>query len=171
MAYPETIEASLDAPIISHKNKSDVKPLSRFSAFDAWWNEILSWFHNSRSQDGQVLDINGDKLTVEVADDLQEQQLGLGYRDILGEDEGMLFIYDQAALYRFWMKGMRFPLDMIWIRDGVIVDITRNVPVAKDPEYPVNQFAPSEPANWVLEVNAGWAERHKVVVGEKVALE
>jgi uncharacterized membrane protein (UPF0127 family) len=71
---------------------------------------------------------------------------------------------------RIWMKGMRFPLDLVWIDGGRVVDVTARVPDqppgTPDAELPV--YAPSRPANRVLEVNAGWAARNGVRPGDKV---
>jgi uncharacterized membrane protein (UPF0127 family) len=113
--------------------------------------------------------MGGDaKVMVEIADEADEMSKGLGYRDVLDEDTGMLFIYPDTHTPRFWMKGMRFPLDFIWIRDGVVVDILENVdyPKSEDEELPF--YSPSESVNWVLEVNSGWIQKHNVSVGDAV---
>jgi uncharacterized membrane protein (UPF0127 family) len=68
------------------------------------------------------------------------------------------------------MKGMRFPLDLVWIDGDRVVDVTARVPNeppgTPDAQLPV--YSPSRPANRVLEVNAGWAQRNGVKAGDRV---
>ena len=78
---------------------------------------------------------------------------------------------DQSSAPRIWMKGMRFPLDLVWINDGRVVDVSANVPDqpgTPDAQLPI--YSPSNPANRVLEVNSGWAERNGVEPGDTVRL-
>lgn len=114
------------------------------------------------------LDIRGKRFTVELAVTPKEQERGLGYRKSLSPDHGMLFVYQSAQNYGFWMKGMEFPIDIIWIRDQTIVDITKNVPVATTSS--LLTYSPKEPANKVFEVNAGTAERLGFQIGDTVTL-
>lgn len=60
-------------------------------------------------------------LTVEHARTMEEQRTGLGGRDSLPAGAGMLFTFDPAGPRRVWMAGMRFPIDIAWIRDGRII--------------------------------------------------
>jgi uncharacterized membrane protein (UPF0127 family) len=83
----------------------------------------------------------------------------------------MLFIYDRPKIQNFWMKGMRFPLDMVFIRGGVITEIAENIPVSlsgnsADPTRVQSSFD----ADWVLEVNAGFANEHHLKIGDHAAL-
>lgn len=110
-------------------------------------------------------------VDVEVADEGDEMNKGLGYRDGLDEDMGMLFIYPEPIISTFWMKGMRFDLDFIWILDGVVVEITENVPSPIDGEEQLPLIRPKELSNWILEVNAGWVEGNEVSVGDVVRFE
>lgn len=116
--------------------------------------------------DKRKITIGNIPLTVEIADDPHEQTKGLSDREILGENQGMLFIYSGPQNPSFWMKDMRFPIDIIWIRDGVIVDISENVPLFED-GY-ITRRSPSHAADAVLEVNAGWAQLHGIRIGDFV---
>ena len=109
------------------------------------------------------------RIRVEVATTTAAVRKGLSGRPGLEEDEGMLFIFPVADIYRFWMPDMNFPLDIIWIMDGVVVDISRNVSNEFDPAKPVF-YSPREKATQVLEVNAGYAERHRIEIGDRVVL-
>ena len=121
------------------------------------------WFYIKHPLETRM-QINNHVFVVELAITEAEKEKGLGYRDNLAPDHGMLFPYDHAEKYSYWMKGMRFPLDIIWIRDGKIVDITKNVPVATTLVLPV--YSPKEPVNQVLELNAGTSDRDGIKVGD-----
>jgi uncharacterized membrane protein (UPF0127 family) len=92
-----------------------------------------------------------------------EQELGLGQRASLPADEGMLFVFDTPNYYAFWMKDMSFPIDMIWLdADYRIVYIASNVSPAT---YP-HTFSPPAPSSYVLETNAGYAQKNNLSIGE-----
>ncbi len=109
-----------------------------------------------------------ERFRVELAVTEAEKQRGLGYRTHLAPDEGMLFVYSHPEQYSFWMKGMQFPLDIIWIHGKTIVDITANVPVATSGAMPT--YSPKAPADKVLEVHAGTVERLGVKIGDPVQI-
>lgn len=112
------------------------------------------------------------KLNVEISDTAAKRSQGLGGRDLLAEDAGMLFLFDNANTYKFWMKGVKFPLDLIWIRGKTIVDITKNAPPA-DPTAPnemIPVYQPKEPADKVLEVNAGFIDKNNIKVGDSIQI-
>jgi uncharacterized protein len=112
--------------------------------------------------------INGHVIPVELAVTNEEKQRGLGYRDSLDPNSGMLFVYGHPEQYGFWMKGMRFPIDIIWIADNLVVDISHNVPVATTSTIP--HYAPKVPVNKVLEVNAGKARQWGIEIGHRVEI-
>ncbi len=93
---------------------------------------------------------------------------GLGKRDSLAEFAGMLFIFPEADFQVFHMKNMRFPIDIIWIRSNIIVDISKNVPVPTGAYLPT--YRPDTKADMVLEVNAHFTERHNIHRGDKVEI-
>ncbi|HEU4429193.1 MAG TPA: DUF192 domain-containing protein, partial [Myxococcota bacterium] len=95
---------------------------------------------------------------------------GLSGRAALAPDEGMLFLFETPAIQSFWMKDMRFPIDIVWIRDQRIVGITPDVPVPRTPrELP--QFHSPVPCDVVLEVRAGTARRWGLRLGDAARLE
>src|SRR3989344_7461514 len=72
-------------------------------------------------------------VNVEVSDSPEERARGLMYRESLGENEGMLFIFEDEEIYPFWMKNTLILLDIIWISsDLIIVDIKKVVPCAEE---------------------------------------
>ncbi len=89
-------------------------------------------------------------------------------REKLEDKRGMLFIFPVEGQHGFWMKNMRFPLDIIWInREDMIVDIKEDVPVCKDICLPLY---PQKPALYVLEVKAGFSRKQRLRIGESVNL-
>ena len=116
-----------------------------------------------------VVTINGQPVEVEIARTAREQERGLGYRDALAWNDGMLFVYEKPALHRFWMKGMRFDIDIVWIRSDRIIDISHRVPHVPGGNGPTVQ--PRELADSVLEVPAGYALSHGWRIGNRVEVE
>lgn len=126
-------------------------------------SEIRAPWHSQTAPLPTVEMLVGDeRLTVEVAADPASRARGLGYRHGLAPGTGMLFIFDEAAERSFWMKGMRFCLDIIWIHGGQILGAA--VSVCPDPLGTADEdrasYHSGEPAQHVLEVPANWmAER------------
>lgn len=112
-------------------------------------------------------------MRVEVASSGAQGERGLGYRDSLAEDAGMLFDLHETRIPVFWMKGMRFALDMVWIgEDRRVVSVTEDVP--PQPGAPDDQLArisPPAPVRYVLEINAGAAARHAIHAGTQLTFD
>ncbi len=111
--------------------------------------------------------IRNQKIFVEMAVTESEKRNGLSSRKNLPHNQGMLFLMGEPAYHGFWMKDMKFPLDFIWIRDKAVVDITENVPHPVDGNPPAN-IKPRDPADKVLEVNAGIIKQLEIQVGDIV---
>ena len=116
--------------------------------------------------------VGDNTVSTELAVTGRQQQLGLGYRNILEWDGAMLFVSDTAEPRTFWMKGMRFCLDIIWIEGGEIVGAAENT--CPDPEgtADADRLRVSSPGqvSYVLEVNAGWLAEHGYGVGTPVTI-
>jgi uncharacterized membrane protein (UPF0127 family) len=107
------------------------------------------------------------QVKVEVVTRPADQAQGLMYRRSLEKDSGMLFIFRQEEPQSFWMKNTLIPLDMIFIsRDLVIVDITTMQPCTTDP---CPAYTSRQPAQYVLEINAGYSRSHHIALGDKVS--
>lgn len=111
-------------------------------------------------------------IKVEVADDEEERRKGLGGRTSLGENEGMLFVFPATTSNLvFWMKDMKFPLDIIWINTNKIVKIDKDVkPEPGISDNDLKRYYPENPANFVLEVNGGFADKKGIKVGDSVEI-
>jgi uncharacterized membrane protein (UPF0127 family) len=92
--------------------------------------------------------------------------LGLSYRSELPEGRGMLFFMPEQEVQTFCMRGMRIPLDFIWISQGRVAGLTRNVPAT----FPGGLTSPA-PVTHVLEVPGGCADRHGIKAGDRVRWE
>lgn len=114
------------------------------------------------------LAVRGKTFSVEVADTDAKLEKGLGDRDSLPADHGMYFPFPSAQYWVFWMKGMRFPIDIVWIQGGKVVDISQEVPV--DAGLPLKTYSPVDPADAVLELNAGTARQIGLQKGDEVVL-
>ena len=110
----------------------------------------------------------GEKIIeVETADSQQELVTGLSYRNSLETNSGMYFVLEKKQIASFWMLGMKFPLDIIWIDDGVIVGVEENAPVPTMEDIP--SFTSPQPVTNVLEVNAGFFQTNNLKIGDKIA--
>lgn len=117
----------------------------------------------------------GDQLVnLEVASSTQEIQNGLMWRTALPETQGMVFLFPDKRAVRFWMFNCFINLDMIFIKDGKIVEIAKNVPPCKSktpedcPLYPESGQISVEK---VIEVAGGFCDRHKVQIGDPVQID
>lgn len=106
-------------------------------------------------------------LEVEMVDTPASRELGLSGRTTMGDDEGMLFVFDDPGRYGFWMKDMKFPLDIIWInQNGVVVSIERELTPGSYPKAFTNQAD----ASYVLEIKSGMSERFGLYLGSKIKI-
>lgn len=110
--------------------------------------------------------IGQTKFEVEVADTPSSQAKGLsGHRPLL-ENTGMLFIFSQLTMPGFWMKDMNFPLDIVWISGGKVVDILENLAPDDSPNRKV--YYPKQMIDGVLEVAAGSVLKNNIKIGDDV---
>lgn len=103
---------------------------------------------------------------VDVAITPKEKERGLGYRDALAPDHGMLFVYDRKEQFQFWMKGMRFPLDIIWILDKTVISVDTDIQPPSTPTEQLKVYAPPVPVDKVLELPAGSVKATGIAVGD-----
>lgn len=114
-----------------------------------------------------IVQIGDIKIPVEIAETPEDKKIGLAKYTSLPESEGMLFPYSNKSPATFWMKGMSFPIDIIWIADGKVAQITEDVqhePGVSDKDLKL--YPSFQPVDYVLEVNAGFARKNNVNVGD-----
>ena len=117
----------------------------------------------------EILNRDGQKIYVslEIADTQELRETGLSGREVLGDYQGMLFVFDSQGIYSFWMKGMLIPLDYIFIDyAGYIVDLKKEIqPCVSEQCSSINS---SQPFLYVLEVNSGFIDINRVDIGNAV---
>lgn len=139
-----------------------------------WWHvvsialAVLSGIVEA-ADEGQVRIGNRVAVRVEVARTEAEKVRGLSGRESLQPGSGMLFVYEDPVRPVIWMRGMLFSLDILWIRDGRVVDLVLEAKPPAPGETP-QVFAPQEEVQYVLEVPAGFAARHGIVLNESVKI-
>ena len=125
---------------------------------------------------GQMLPISakakfasGEVVQLEVTRTPAEQSMGLMYRRNLPDDRGMLFSFSPPRPVSFWMKNVVIPLDMIFLRDGVVIAIAANVPPCKQDPCPT--YGPNKTIDQVIELRGGRAAELGIKVGQQVKIE
>lgn len=121
----------------------------------------------------KILEINGSKLKVEIADTESKRSKGLSGRDSIASDSGMLFIYPIVGKHVFWMKGMKFPLDFVWMNGEKVIDLIPGIPPPargqKDADLPL--YTSKGDADKILEVNVGVIARLNIKIGDTIKIE
>ncbi len=105
---------------------------------------------------------------VRIADTPAARSQGLGGLASLKPNQGMLFVFPDAERPIFWMKDMRFPIDIIWLSKGVVVDEELDAPVPPIPSQPEARYLPEADADMVLEVSAGTFVAHHLANGDRL---
>lgn len=120
-------------------------------------------------EDTPTVVIGQTSVIVDIARTNAQIEKGLSGRLSLPAQSGLLFLFSKPDIYQFWMPDMNFPIDIIWINDNKIVDISSNVPNTFNPEAPIF-YKSKQPIQYVLEVNAGFTENKHIKIGDAVIL-
>ncbi len=115
--------------------------------------------------DKKEIIIAENKIKVDVADNDCKRELGLSGRENLANDKGMLFVFEKVGNYGFWMKDMKFSIDILWLNDSFkVVGIEKNVAISTFPEI----FGQNYFAKYVLELPAGFSIKNNIKIGDKI---
>ena len=118
-----------------------------------------------------LLEAHGTVIRVDLAITSLEKTRGLSGRGGLGKNEGMLFLFDSLDRHAMWMKGMTFPIDILWIKNGKVADIEYSAEAEPGvPDEFLTRYSPDISAELVLELPAGFAKRHEISIGDEVYL-
>lgn len=116
----------------------------------------------------ETITIGGKKVIAEIADTDPTRERGLMFRTKMGENEGMLFVFDQDEALGFWMKNTLIPLAIGYIDSKMqLIEVHEMVPAALGDRYP-KSYPSSKPARYALEMNKGWFKRNHVKAGAKL---
>ena len=114
-----------------------------------------------------AVELGGQRFGVEVADTPAEHQYGLSGRKSLGASHSMLFVFSQPTMTCFWMKDMRFNIDILWFdADHKLIHQERDL----SPQTYPRQYCPERLTKYVLEVKAGTAEKLGLQDGAELRL-
>jgi uncharacterized membrane protein (UPF0127 family) len=105
------------------------------------------------------------RIDIQIADNEYDRELGLMFRKHMQENRGMLFIFPQEGIQSFWMHNTYIPLDMIFVNaQDKIVTIQNADKTLSDQTY-----SSIKPAQFVIEVNLGFAKKYGLKVGDKIS--
>lgn len=114
------------------------------------------------------IQIGGKKITVEIAENPNQQERGLMFRTKLPQDAGMLFIFKKEETLRFWMKNTLINLSIAYInKDKKIIDI-QEMKATNSLQLDIPNYPSLAPAMYALEMNANWFKKNKVKLGDKL---
>ncbi len=114
----------------------------------------------------KTIRVGKTSFSVEVADTFMSRGKGLSGHAPLGAKQGMLFIFPSPSSGAFWMRGMTFPIDFVWIRNGMVMGVTQNTRPMSETGYRL--YYPPVPVTNVLEINAGAVKKFGIKIGAKV---
>ena len=113
-----------------------------------------------------ILPLGGVKVVLEVAADDTARARGLMGRKKLEPDRGMIFIYPEDRIMRFWMKNTYIPLSIAFLKeDGMVVNIEKMRPLVEDPPYISRGLC-----RYAVEMNQGWFDAHGIHAGDRIDL-
>jgi uncharacterized membrane protein (UPF0127 family) len=107
--------------------------------------------------------IAGHALKAEVAVSDAERAKGLMFREKMGKDDGMVFVFDEPGYHSIWMRNTLIPLSVAFIdKGGTILNIIDMEPRTE------NLNTAAGPASYAIETNKGWFAEKKIKAGDKV---
>lgn len=107
--------------------------------------------------------IAGHPLKAEVAASDAERAKGLMFREKMGKDDGMVFVFDEPGYHSMWMRNTLIPLSVAFLdKGGTILNILDMEPKTED------VHAAAGPARFAIETNKGWFAEKKIKAGDKV---
>lgn len=130
--------------------------------------DIIKNVFNLQFMQHPTATINKHAFSLIVAKEAKDVEIGLSNKTSLPQDQGMLFVFTKEDIYPFWMRDMKFPLDIIFIKDDKIVTIVQDAQPPAQPLDNVPLYKPSSPVNKVLEINAGLSKKYDIKEGDVV---
>jgi uncharacterized membrane protein (UPF0127 family) len=113
---------------------------------------------------------SGEEFSLELAIDPAKRALGYMYREEVGPNEGMLFIFETVERHGIWMKNCKVALDLVWLDERLRVLEVAPDQQPCDPNDRCPTVQPLKAARYVLEVSAGNAQRHGLVPGARLVM-
>ena len=114
--------------------------------------------------------VKNHTFKVKVAQTDDEKQIGLSETKNLPADYAMIFPFGQSGYYPFWMKNMKFPIDIIYINNNKVVKVFKNVPTPKG-QGALRIYVSQTPADTVLEIQAGLSDKYQIKEGDSITIQ
>jgi uncharacterized membrane protein (UPF0127 family) len=135
-------------------------------------NSVKEFFANANVTDSEYLKgyviLDNYKILVDIALTDKQVQDGLAIKNSLNENEGMLFFLGEPRKASFWMKNMKFPIDIIWLDENFsIIHIEQELQPCESVFY-CKSYKPNSEALYVLETIAGFTKKHNMQIGINV---
>lgn len=128
----------------------------------------------AREKNFTRIEVGETRVITEVVSSREERARGLSGRRDLGSSHGMLFVFENPDFHSIWMKGMYFPIDIVWVNKGKVVDLERNVsppiPLGSTDTSSLTIYTPDVPAEFVLETRAGFVRDRDIRIGDTVKI-
>lgn len=115
-----------------------------------------------------TITIKNKEFKLYTANTAKEKELGLSEKKSMPENYGMVFPFGQDSYYSFWMKNMKFPIDILFINNNKIVTIHHNVAPPKSLNETLPIYTSNKLADTVLEINAGLSKKYGFKDGDEV---
>ena len=130
---------------------------------------IFAWRLAEENLAGPRVKIGDHAFSVQIADTNDERIQGLSGQPPLRSNEGMVFIFPKPDLYGFWMQGMAFPIDIIWIKDNRVIGFEEDLEPDSNPVPKI--YRPPTLVDQVLEVKAGQVKERGISINDPVTFE
>ena len=135
-------------------------------------NSMKEFFANTNVNDSEYLKgyviVDNYKILVDIALTDKQVQDGLSIKNSLNENEGMLFFLGEPRKASFWMKNMKFPIDIIWLNETFsVVHIEQELPPCESVFY-CKSYKPNSEALYVLETIDGFSKKHDLQIGDNI---
>jgi uncharacterized protein len=138
-------------------------------------NAIIRAIEEALSTDTKYLrakvTVEGLELNADVPVTNELMAKGLAVKNQLKQNDAMLFVFEDPAKYSFWMKDMKFPIDIIWLdSNGKVTHIEQNLQPCVS-GFICPNYTPDINSQYVLETAAGFTQNHNISVGNNIGLE
>ncbi|MBP9762667.1 DUF192 domain-containing protein [Patescibacteria group bacterium] len=135
------------------------------------WSELSTLTEDTATvAEIQSVTIAGKPYRLEVVRTDAAREQGLSNRPALLPGTGMRFVFETPDRYTFWMKNMRFPIDIIFVQDGTIVNIANNLPYPKTSTETPASVRPPQAFTEAIELPAGDADKLGLKIGQRIDL-
>lgn len=131
------------------------------------YNNVRAFIDEKMFSNKRSIVVGETALIVDVVETPKDRERGLSGRRELLDNSGMLFIFEEKQINKFWMKDMKFSIDIIWFNEyGEIIYLAENVSPGTYPQL----FGPDEHSQYVLEVRAGFVKEKGFKLGDTIEL-